>query len=503
MRAVSLPRSHAVLGGATAAATLAALALVGPVVAAVPPLLLVLGLLVYGNPRSLVLVVLPACVLVPQNLRLRFASLPDLTFPRVVIALCLFRVLLETTLGRSRGPRHRFDAPLRWCMAGFTALVAFNLLATHAPGGINRGLAITAELFLPAWLVFRWIRRSDDMARVLRTLLVVAAVAATVGILEFALQHPLTPPWLWAQSRLTPTREGFLRAQGLFPQPIVFGIVLHMLLPVTFFLALRRGRHRRTAWVVTALVLAALVLTLSRGPWLAGLLGVLAMVALAGGWRARRLATWSAAAIGLVLVSPLQPAVSSLLGALSASGQLGPGTTEVVYRQRLLEATVEFAGRHPLGAGLGSIPALRLPVLLDGQHLDVTESVDNAYAILVFEMGPVGLVAFGAVLACMLGVTLSARRRARPDSDERLLASALAGSLLSLVLVGFTVASFTWNQVSLLASCLLGVAAGLQRLTRATPAAALGPGSSLWPQSAVPPVRGDALATATITTEAG
>jgi O-antigen ligase len=81
-------------------------------------------------------------------------------------------------------------------------------------------------------------------------------------------------------------------------------------------------------------------------------------------------------------------------------------------------------------------------------------------------VGPVGLVAFAAVLASMLGVALGARRRARPDSDERLLASALAASMLSLMFVGFTVASFTWNQVSLLASCLLGLAAGLHRLTR-------------------------------------
>jgi hypothetical protein len=417
---------------------------------------------------------------------LRFAGLPDVTLSRVLIALCLFRVLLEVALRRRSGPRRRLDAPLRWSMAGFTALVAVNLLTTNAPGGLNRGLAVTAELFLPAWVVFRAIRRSQDLQTVIRTLVVVAAVAATVGIVEFGLQQPLTPSWLWAQSRLTPSREGFLRAQGLFPQPIVFGIVLHMLLPLTFFVTLQRGRHRRKAWVVTALVVAALVLTLSRGPWLAGLLGVLAMVALAGGWRARRLVTWSAVAVGLVLASPLQPAVSSLLGDLTASGRTGPGTTEVVYRQRLLEATVDFAAGHPFGAGLGSIPTLRLPVLLDGQRLDVTDSVDNAYAIVVFEMGPVGLAAFGVVLASMLGVMLGARRRARPDSDERLLASALAGSMLSLVLVGFTVASFTWNQVSLLASCLLGLAAGLHRLTRATPAVAMTPAYPWSPVSATP-----------------
>ncbi len=475
MTALALPRSHAVLAGAVVVATVVALVVFGPVVAAVPALLLLSGLVLYGNPRWLVLVVLPASVLVPQNLRLRFPSLPDITLPRIVIALCLLRVLLEATLRSAPEQRSRLDRPLRWSMAAVTGLVVVNLLVTHAPGGLNRGLAITAELFLPAWLVFRSIRRADDLNTVLRTLLVVAAAACTVGVVEFGLQRALTPSSLWAQSGLTPNREGFFRAQGLFPQPIVFGIFLHMLLPVTFYFALRRGRYQRTGWVVTGLVLTALLFTLSRGPWLAALLGVVAMAALAGGRRARRLATWAAVAIGLVLASPLQPAISSLLGGLSANGQLGPGTTEVVYRQRLLEATVDFAGKHPLGVGLGNIPNLRLPVLLGGHHLNVTDSVDNAYAILVFEMGPVGLLAFAAVLACMLGVALGARRRARPDSDERLLASAMAGSMLSLFFVGFTVASFTWSQVSLLASCLLGLTAGLHRLTREAQSAPLRP----------------------------
>lgn len=444
-------------------ATVAVLVAFGPIVAAgaLAAVLLSAALVVSG--RRLPLVVLPLCVLAPHNLRFRLATLPDITLTRVVVLLCLLQVVADHT--RHSDDRPVLDPLLRWSMVAFATVIALNVLLVAGASGVNRGLNMTVEFLLPAWLVFRAVRTRDDIRTVIRTLLWAAVLASVMGIVEFALHRVLLPEALQL-GRVVSSRAGLVRVQGLFfPHSIVFGIFLDMILPLALCCAASKAWGRTLGRVAAVLAVPALLFTLSRGPWFAALVAVAGLVVFAGGRRATAFAGVSVMAVALVVASPLGGTVSTVLSRLDANPQLGQPSTEVLYRQRLLATAIDFGRSHPFGGGLGAISQLHLGTSIRGDRIDFSESVDNDYAILVFEIGPVGLLVFLGVLARVVVLAFAIRRRSLPDSDDRLLAAALAASLLSLLFVGITVATFIWYQISLFASCLVGLVAALHRVT--------------------------------------
>jgi hypothetical protein len=176
-------------------------------------------------------------------------------------------------------------------------------------------------LYLPLfWLVPTLLRRCPAWTTKLIALMVgVGAVVALGGILEFVLDIALWP------SAETVTRQGFpgvfiygtdiRRVYFTFDSPTTLANTLAMLLPLALSLVMlaRRPWQALVSWLAAALMGICIVVTFSRGIWVATVLSLLVMALLSGfvrrRWRVLLLVVGILAIIALAwgLVAALWP----------------------------------------------------------------------------------------------------------------------------------------------------------------------------------------------------
>lgn len=199
------------------------------------------------------------------------------------------------------------------CLAAFLALGGLSTLLAESPavavfGGYYRreGLlawASYAAFFFAAlgWASTHGIRRMTGLVDLM--------LLASVIPAGYAIQQRLGLDFFFVVN-LDPTRP-----HGTLGNPIFLGAYLALMLPLT---AVRGWQHRHRAarwyWLcLGALQLAALLLTQSRGPLMAVLLGGLLLAALAAGYRRSRgvfvaIGAMLAAAAAIVVLINTQPA---------------------------------------------------------------------------------------------------------------------------------------------------------------------------------------------------
>lgn len=243
------------------------------------------------------------------------------------------------------------------------------------------------------------------------------------------------------------------RAFGTFEQPNPFGGFMGMLSPLlgaTAFgylrLVLRRGRPlrwRRLAQgmfygAAAALTTAALVMSWSRGAWLAfGIAAMVVLVALPRRWWISLLIVGLIGAAGFAAVvsgrlpasitERVASAFSDLVDVSDVRGvAVSPENYAVIERLAHWQAAVEMARISPLtGVGLGNYevvyPQVRLmawPFPLGHAH--------NYYLNVLAEAGMIGLAAYGGMWVILVALTWRARRH--PDPVASAAAAGLLGS---------------------------------------------------------------------------
>ncbi|MEV7430522.1 O-antigen ligase family protein [Nocardioides sp. NPDC092400] len=251
------------------------------------------------------------------------------------------------------------------------------------------------------------------------------------------------------------------RALGIFAQPNELGIFAAVLLVVAVGLGLTASRRaaRVTCAVGGSLLLAALVVSLSRGAWAGAVAGLVALAVLVP--RTRR----ALAVLGAVLV-----VAAVVLGALGVGPVAEVGvrvaslaeSTENPYDQRPLiwaEALRLVAESPLLGHGPGGFTAAAgSDALRTGAFLDVDHAHDLVLNVAV-EHGLVGLL---ALLALVAGLASLLRRRHAPGPgpDPELLPRVLAAALVVVLAHGIvdyplrnpTTMTTVWLVLSLLAA---------------------------------------------------
>jgi len=242
-------------------------------------------------------------------------------------------------------------------------------------------------------------------------LLGAAYVAAIFGVLEFTLGHSILYSQFFAPEnetyrRLIPDPWFGRRIVGTVGHPAVLGSYLMLVLPVSVSATLNAKNWRVQAILSagTVSVLAALVLTFSRGAWLATLVSVCVYLKLRG---TRHLLALPLA--GAVLVA----AVMSFSGVSEVVVERGWDA----YQNYVLNFTsttrgaayafvAAIASRHPLmglGTGMYRFAAYDLRRTLGiATPLGVLDTPDNMYLVWLAENGAVGLCAAVFVLAALL-----------------------------------------------------------------------------------------------------
>ncbi len=206
---------------------------------------------------------------------------------------------------------------LRFALDGFTLTAAWGLYAS--------------VMYLPLfWLVPMALRKFPERStQLVISLIVVGVVAALGGLIEFALDRPLWPAD--ELLRLYGSYDAFLygthlrRVYFTFDSPTALANTLAMLLPLAFAFVLftKERKTRLLAGGAAVIIAGGILVTYSRGIWVASALAVLVMVIL--GFR-KQLSqrAWMAVAGVLLLIG-----VTGLIVAVTRPSRLSPSNEGV------------------------------------------------------------------------------------------------------------------------------------------------------------------------------
>ncbi len=296
-------------------------------------------------------------------------------------------------------------------------------------------------------LACAWSDEPLDPDRLLLAALWAAAAASAYGLLQKLGLEPFAGVRASGSGRLT----------GPQGDPVPFGACLLLFIPVAaHFWRDPSPSRRAAARLGGALVLAALVLTLSRGAWLGAAAGLAVYLWLSGARlpRARAAALISLAAAAVILATVvLRPTAKASDSA----------------RWALWESVARSIPRHPwLGAGPDSIQALLRRERTDAfiRILGPTKSqvsAHNDFLQVLATMGLAGLAAYLWLLAGAWRCVSAALKEGRHRSAFAAIAGALAGL--------FVQAKF--NPVPLSALVLAGLFLGLTARGEPRPGRAL------------------------------
>lgn len=326
------------------------------------------------------------------------------------------------------------------------AIVLLFLFLYHrdfSPTGLLRGLALYVFSFAgPYLLVSRAARDAVDIERLLLRLCGGATVMAVTAcfqarrhwVLFEAYQQALHVP---APSAATALRAGMLRTGGSMVDYSAGGLFLAA--AVTLLPLLRR-RFRPTGYrVMQVLLTAGLIVTQSRGAWVAAIVGLVFIAAWRGKWgRVLLIAGGAVAAEMAVLLFAKSGPLASILGKTDeASGN-------VTYRHQLATRGMEQVRSHPL---LGQSPEQLVNNLADltqGQHI-----VDFVNSHLFIAMAA-GLPLFGVwCWVWAMPVVEGWRRRGGGDVLAAAPAAIIVPVMTALTFTSIVDRNLTWPTIAL------------------------------------------------------
>jgi hypothetical protein len=366
--------------------------------------------------------------------------------------------------------------------AAITSLAIATVTAVDA-GASVRGFIRYAELFvlIPVAVAMALRDRRD-------VLLVAGALVGTT-LIEGAVGG-------WQYLTRTGASYGgqYVRAVGTFgaDQVLALGAVLGYGILVTLALGLAmRGRTGRGLVVTAGLLGIPLILTLSRGAWIATAIAV-AVLILVWNWRVTAIGV---AAMTLFAVVTLVGGGSSRGPAASggSDGQLDQRLTSIVSsgsapdrsvqdRYALWSTALAMWRDHPvLGVGLKDFPRYRdsyAPMSLSagsdvadqnsGFRREPLLSAHNQYLMILAEQGAVGALAFGGLFGTLaVGSVLRRRRKPGGGSGGTDGATAVEDRFLDLVapaVMAWTLIDFSYGDIGagptgVLLAVLLGLVA--------------------------------------------
>ena len=401
-----------------------------------------------------------------------FARRPKL-FPYLVVAALPFRVPLEFG-----GDTANLLVPLYLVVgSGTLAWIAAELRGNNSgsgrqPGSVDYALASWLMIFavaslwsddpakavqdavffyVPFALMFALLRRVEWTPELVRgcglVLVALALIFSGVAFYEYLTETLLLNPKLLISNQF----HTYFRVNSVFFDPNIFGrfLMLVMIGLAAVILDSKSGRTVAIATGVSAVLLAAMVMTLSQS----SLLGLLAGFATLGALR------WSTRVVGVIAVIAAGAAVAAVV-VLPAGGKIGSLKSlnnQSSGRASLVRGGVDlFTARPVAGWGSGSFSVSYKREERAGAPTAVTASHTTPVTVAA-EQGLIGLVAYAALLFFGFRAAL---RRARLSTAR----AAVSAGLVALVFHTLTYAAF-FEDPALWALLALAVALPLP-LTR-------------------------------------
>lgn len=334
-------------------------------------------------------------------------------------------------------------------LASFVAAMTRSILQVEVLGA-ERGL-----IGLAAWVgliivISQSITSYERLDILLRRAVVFGSIVAAIGIFEYYSGVNLTNfihlPGLSRNLTYNTllNRSGLHRPSSTAVDPIEFGVVMAMLLPLALHQAITRLHASPfSRWVPVALISFAIPISVSRSAVLGA---AIACVILVSAWRPRQRHTFYAfCALSLI---PLKVAAPGLLGTLFDyfTGMFEGGSGSVATRTADYARDWPYIVQSPIfGRGFGTF----LPQLYSW--------TDNMYLNSLIETGIVGVLSLIGLYLTGIHCAGAGRRRTQ-ESERRGLGQALVAAIVVVVVGSATFDALSFSMLSGLMFLLLGAA---------------------------------------------
>ena len=377
-------------------------------------------------------VLLPALLIAPGLYTLHLPHLPFLGFADAAM------IPIIIGMAAKYGREWKLQRADLW-LALFVGGVYYSELGQT--GSANAGLVLFGCLTTAVgpYMVGKLVAEQDGMRdRLVRRFVLLMFIVGVFSVTEFRLGtnlftsifglfFPGQRPWLMQ------LRGGFVRVAGPYGTAELAGMIFLVALPLSLWLAsMDRSRNTerkyfgiRRSTIITAGIVAGLLMTQSRGPWLGAALAFLVS-------RIGRATNIRRTAIVTILICAVGGTIGYVKAQQYTAGSIWdaqtPEQANAIYRRELLENYKPIVDKAGL-FGYGVVDWPRVP----GQS-----SIDNEFLFLEITQGKLGLWTYLLLSAEALIATFWAARKAVQQTD-RYFAFCIAGAILGLMLTLTTV----------------------------------------------------------------
>ena len=358
--------------------------------------------------------------------------------------------------------------PIRWvillyaiaALAAFAAAMSNSTLTIEESAGAARALFPVAAALGIGLLAVDGLGSRESVVTVLQRLVWVGGVAASIGIVEFALQgfnyrDAMHLPGLTTNTELIDeTRSGFDRIHAGASHPIEYAVSLGALAPLALHFALHaKNRALRQLNVLAFLVICvAIPMTVARSGVVAVAVG-LAFYAVHLSNRAKL----NFAVVGVIGLGLYRAMVPGLLGTLKSLLLVGEDDPSIAGRtEDYAKIPGLTAGFEAFGRGLGTFQPLSYFYL------------DNQYLGSLLEGGVLGLTALIITYVGGFAVARGVRHRSG-DRSMRGLGQALAACIAAFAISAATFDELSFRQAAFTLFLLLGCAGALWSTVQGNP----------------------------------
>lgn len=375
---------------------------------------------------------------IPSNLTI--SLLGSLGRPSLLWGLVL---ALWWIITRILMPAPNLRQPIRFMFVAFlvTVLVSFAAAMLRGLPGDQLALSMSSIVRVVSWggvllVAVDGLRSRRDLRALIHRLVIAGGLLAALGLLQFTTGQSLlgwldSLPGVSAEIGGVSDRGAFTRAAGTATHPLEYTATLGALLPLAIAWAahtdqsFRRARAQSDSasdgawlgqlarsWGPAVLIVLALLLSVSRSAMIGLAVAVVAvMPALPAAYRRLLTVGGIAAACALVLVVP--GILSTTLGLFTESD------ASTASRASGLARIPDFISVNPIiGTGFGTF-------------LPRYYVFDNQWALIIVELGLVGLVTFGGMVVAAFVAAIHAGRTAR-SSETSAYGYATAASVLTI-----------------------------------------------------------------------
>ncbi len=347
----------------------------------------------------IILMFVAPCVPIGVGVPGLFNRIIDMDPPKL-LALSL---LMPVALQLARNPENRVVRPPDICIIIFYIFISM-LALRH--GDFNTILRILPSYFfdimLPYFVFSRSLRNGLDVNRMLLAFVVASMPLAAIGVFEiwksWRVYYVVILQWDFFLITSYLFRDGMLRAATTSVEAIAFGFMCMTgagcLLAIRAEKALNAWRH-----VALAILVAGLLSSVSRGPWVG--FAICVLVILLANLRTAMKLFFTALPGFVVLLLAHPPFIDRFVNLLPFVGSADKGSE--TYRSMLMESSLIVIGRYPL---FGSDTFLKEPEMqrmIQGQGLI---DIVNSYLQIALSYGVIGLFLF-VMFTVILGVGLA------------------------------------------------------------------------------------------------